>query len=117
MGVLSGLSFLIALSAVPAVLIFLAIEVWLARFIKFPQIAAALCGGALVSALLMINDAETGFCCREYHATVLTELWLYIPMALVSALFAYPIVAIAAWISRSIVRKRNADSDIHRVFE
>lgn len=117
MDALFGLSFLAILAAIPAVLIFLAIEAWLLKFSRYSKVAAALSGGILVSGLFMANDAETGFCCREYRATFLTELWLYVPLALSSAFIAYPIVALVARIRRKIIGRRNAEPEIYQVFE
>jgi hypothetical protein len=51
--------------------------------------ASGLAAGLLFSGILMWEDAAEGFCCREYHATVLTELAMYLPLALGFAVVAW----------------------------
>jgi hypothetical protein len=60
--------------------------------------------GALYSALLMWEDATGGFCCREYPATVWTEVPLYLLFALGFALACF--LALGAVVSlTSVFRK------------
>lgn len=56
---------------------------------------AALVAGMLFSGLLMWLDAAEGFCCREYPATVWTELWLYIPVGLLFSVAASLVLFVA----------------------
>jgi hypothetical protein len=44
---------------------------------------AALAGGIVWSVGSFLDDYEAGFCCREYVATVRTELWTIMPGTLV----------------------------------
>lgn len=66
-------------------------------------VIGALGGGAAFSAALMWEDAADGFCCREYPATVWTELSLYVPLGLFAV--AGSIVLLAADQIRSCWRK------------
>ena len=102
MGVIGGLVFVVLLAAIPAVAALLVLDFIFPLRRRTTMIGALFIAGALPSGLLMMEDAEQGFCCREYPATYLTELGLYIPLALVMALFAWPIAAIARHLKRRI---------------
>jgi hypothetical protein len=103
-----GLVVLFALANGPAILVWFLVDLFPVRSRLWPKIFGALCGGLFLSGMLMWDDAQEGFCCREYKATALTELWFYTLVAFVLALVFYPAVALASHVKRLWLGKSSA---------
>jgi hypothetical protein len=63
---------------------------------------SSLSSGVIWSGLFMWEDAADGFCCREYHASVWTELYMYVPLAIVFAGASALVVAMADFFRRRV---------------
>ena len=112
-----GLILILMLASIPAVLAWFFVDLLPFKRRIWPKIIGALSGGLLVAGLMMWNDAQEGFCCREYKATAWTELWFYVPLCLVLALTAYPVIAFASSLRRLLLGKGVPETPPTDVFE
>ena len=68
----------------------------------WPIIIGGLLNGAIFSLLLMGDDANEGFCCREYRATA----WAEIPLSIAFAAALAVVGAVAAFMVDNLMRWR-----------
>lgn len=107
---MAGMILIALISTIPALLAWLVLRLFGFSNKTWRSVCSSLAGGLIVSGMFMWEDAEQGFCCREYKATVFTELEFYLPLAVLFALLALPMVLAADWgAKRFAIRKAEND--------